>query len=183
MRMRVKAATCAALAAAGVTTAVAIGSDSEKFRTGLSGFEEVPAVITSGNGEFTARLSPSEDRIDFELSYGALEGGEVRQAHIHVAQKTANGSIVVWFCGSPTNPGPTGTPTCPQSGTVSGTIEPADVQVVPAQGFREDATMDAEARFAELVTALRKGVAYANVHTATSTGGEIRGQILDRQDG
>ena len=35
----------------------------------------------------------------------------------------------------------------------------------------------APAEFAELVRALRAGAAYANVHTTTNTGGEIRGQI------
>jgi hypothetical protein len=31
--------------------------------------------------------------------------------------------------------------------------------------------------FAAVLTAIRKGRAYANVHTAVSPGGEIRGQI------
>ncbi len=182
MRVRANATMLAALAAAGATAAVAIGSDGEKLRTGLSGFEEVPAVITSGEGTLKARIGPTEDSIEYELNYGGLEGGEVRQAHIHIGQRDANGSIVVWFCGSTTNPGPAGTPTCPASpGTVTGTFEPADVQEVPAQGFR-GAPMTAAERFAKLVRALRAGVAYANVHTATSPGGEIRGQIEDRQD-
>src|SRR5687768_2152187 len=184
MRMRAKAATCAALIAAAGTTAVAIGSGGDKFRADLSGFQESPVVITGGEGTFKARLNPAGDAINFELSYSGLEGGEVRQAHIHVGQRDINGSIVVWFCDSTTNPGPGDTPTCPQpSGTVTGTIEPDDVQTAgnaPQQGFRADLTADE--RFAKLVRALRAGVAYANVHTAVSPGGEIRGQIGDRED-
>ena len=181
MRMRVKSAICIALAGVGATTAVAIGSDGQKLRTDLNGFEEVPAVITDGTGEFKARISASEQKIDYELSFSGLEGGEVRQAHIHVGQETATGGIVAWLCDSPTNPSPD-VDTCPASGTVVGTIEPADVQVVPTQGFRGDPSMTADDRFAKLVRALRTGVAYANVHTATSPGGEIRGQILKRQN-
>ena len=183
MRMRAKAATCAALIAAAGTTAVAIGSGGDRFRANLSGFEEVPVVITDGEGAFKAKLNPAGNAIDFELSFGGLEGGEVRQAHIHVGQKDANGSIVVWFCDSPTNTGPGDTPMCPSSGTVSGSIEPDDVQTAgnaPMQGFRADLT--AEQRFAKLVRALRAGVAYANVHTAVSPGGEIRGQIRDQDE-
>jgi len=45
-----------------------------------------------------------------------------------------------------------------------------NIQNVPAQGM---ATGD----FDELVAAIRNGLAYANVHAAQSTGGEIRGQI------
>ena len=89
MRMRAKAATCAALIAAAGTTAVAIGSGGDKFRTDLSGFQESPVVITDGEGTFNARLNPAGDAINFELSYGGLEGGEVRQAHIHVGQRTS----------------------------------------------------------------------------------------------
>ena len=151
MRMRAKAATCAAVIAAGATTAVAIGSDSEKYRTGLTGLEEVAAVITDGHGTFSARLNAAEDRIDFELSYSDLEGGEVRQAHIHAGQRTANGGIVAWLCDSAANTAPLGVnvDTCPTpSGTVTGTITPADVEAatdVPAQGFRADAEQVREA--------------------------------------
>jgi hypothetical protein len=184
MRMRVKSAICIALAGVGATTAVAIGSGGEKLRTGLNGLEEVPAVITDGSGAFKARISESAQTIDYELSFSGIEGGEVRQAHIHVGQHTANGGISAWLCDSPTNPSPAGVDvdTCPASGTVTGTIEPADVQVIVSQGFRADPAMTAEDRFAKLVRALRSGVAYANVHTAASPGGEIRGQILNRQD-
>jgi CHRD domain len=182
-RLRMKLAIGVALLGAGATTAVAIGSDGEKLRTGLSGLEENPAVITTGQGSFTATLSSSGRTIDYEMTYDGLEGGEVRQAHIHAGQMTANGGIVAWLCQSATNPAPVGVDvaTCATpSGTVTGTIDAADVQAatsVPAQGFRADAD-----KFDKLVTALRAGVAYANVHTATSPGGEIRGQLVDRQD-
>ena len=53
---------------------------------------------------------------------------------------------------------------------MSGTITPAQVIGPADQGI-------APGEFAELVRALRAGAAYANVHTTTNAGGEIRGQI------
>ena len=89
-----------------------------------------------------------------------------------------NGGIVVFLCQTATNPDPTGhAPTCPQSGTVTGTLTAANMTAsAEAQGI-------APGEFAELVRAIRAGVTYANVHSA-GTGvptnfalGEIRGQI------
>ncbi len=139
-------------------------------------------MITTGQGSFTATISRLRRTIEYELSYGGLEGGEVRQAHIHAAQKTANGGIVAWLCGSATNPAPDGVDVAParrRPGPSRARSRAADVQAasVPAQGFEPTRTSSTE-----LVTALRAGVAYANVHTATSPGGEIRGQMVDRQD-
>jgi hypothetical protein len=178
-RTRVKLAIGVTVLAVAATGAGAVAGGGGKSKTRLSGFEEVPSIVTAGNGKFTARISRSTAEINYELSFGALEGGEVRQAHIHVGQRSVNGGIAAWLCGSSTNPGPAGTQTCPASGTVTGTIRPADVQGIDAQGLR--ATDTAEARFADLVRALRAGTAYANVHTATYTGGEIRGQIGDKK--
>jgi hypothetical protein len=45
-----------------------------------------------------------------------------------------------------------------------------------------DAQGIAPGEFAELVRAMRAGVTYANVHTTTHGGGEIRGQITDERD-
>jgi hypothetical protein len=64
-----------------------------------------------------------------------------------------------------------GTQTCPQSGSVSGTIAAADVQAAPTT------QQLAAGEILEVVAAIRAGAAYANVHTDISPGGEIRGQI------
>jgi hypothetical protein len=56
---------------------------------------------------------------------------------------------------------------------VTGTIRPVDVIGPAVQGI-------AAGEFAELVKALRAGVAYANVHSSIWMGGEIRGQLGDR---
>lgn len=137
------------------------------IKTRLTGFQEVPAISSTGRGEFRARLD--DDSIEFELSYSNLEG-DVQQAHIHLAQGGVNGGITVFLCSNLGN-GPAGTPACPQSGTVTGVRMAADMTGgAAAQGL-------AAGEFSELLRALRSGNTYANVHTTKHTGGEIRGQI------
>jgi hypothetical protein len=149
---------------------------SDLFRTSLSGYEEVPPVSTAARGEFQARVSRDGQSIDYELAYDRLQG-QVRQAHVHFAQMSVNGPIVIWLCGTATNPGPAGTQTCPQSGTVRGTLTAADVLASPTT------QQLAAGEIAELIAALRSDTGYVNVHTDISPGGEIRGQIGGRGRG
>ena len=88
--------------------------------------------------------------------------------------------IVLFLCntsGSPPATVPT-PPACPaRSGTVSGTLTAANVIARAQQG------VDGGAQgFAEIVRALRNGAVYANVHTATFPGGEIRAALGRAQD-
>jgi hypothetical protein len=53
---------------------------------------------------------------------------------------------------------------------VTGTLTPANVVGPTGQGI-------AAGEFAEVIRAIRKGSAYANVHSTKFPGGEIRGQI------
>ncbi len=130
---------------------------------------EVPAGLSAGRGRFVADVDAFDQRVDYRLTYDGLEG-TVLQSHIHIAQPNVNGGIMVWLCGTTANPGPAGTPTCPQSGAVEGTIRPENVIAVTAQG------VDA-GNFADFLAAVRSGLAYANVHSTRSPGGEIRGQV------
>jgi hypothetical protein len=174
--LRIKLAVVVAVLGAVAVAAVAIAHDRGAFKTRLSGFEEVPVVITDGGGRFEARISRTEQKIEWTLSYANLNA-DATQAHIHVGQELANGGIAVWLCGNPNptstppvNP-PTGTQTCPaRSAELSGTATPDNIVGPVGQGVQPKA-------FDTLVRALRSGVTYANVHTTQSQGGEIRGQI------
>jgi CHRD domain len=177
---RVKLAVAVALLGAVMTvSAVAIAGGGGKTKTRLSGLQEVPAVLTQGSGKVKLDIDDSARTIGYTVNWEGLEGGDVTQAHIHIGQRLANGGVAVWFCGnpSPTITPPAGTQTCPAgaSGTVSGTLTAANVGVVEAQGLRANET--AEQRFDDLVRAIRTGLAYANVHTQNSPGGEVRGQF------
>jgi hypothetical protein len=161
-----------------VTLAVApsLGADDDnrggnRIAATLRPTNEVPAVSSPARGRFSAVIH--DDRtITYELSYEGLQA-PVLMSHIHFAQRNVNGAIVVWLCGTavtPANRGPEGTQTCPQSGTITGTITPANIQTVPSQGI-------ATGEFDELEAAIRAGLAYVNVHSVQSPGGEVRGQI------
>jgi len=150
----------------------AFAQDGGPFRATLTGYEEVPSVNTAAGGEFEARVNGAT--VDYTLTYSGLQA-PVTQAHIHFAQKSVNGSIMVWLCGTATNPGPAGTPPCPGTGgTVSGTFSAANVLAsAPTQQLPAG---DLEA----FIDAMLAGSAYVNVHSTVSPGGEIRGQVSAR---
>lgn len=142
----------------------------------LSGFNEPPSISTVGSGQFKAEIDNDETSISWELTYTDLESA-VQQAHIHFAQRDVNGGITVFLCTNLGN-GPAGTQLCPPSpATITGTITAADVSPpIPAtQAARNQGLGTGE--FDELVRAIRAGSTYANVHTTTFPGGEVRGQI------
>jgi hypothetical protein len=149
----------------------AIAGGPRKAHEKLIGFQEVPAISTNGSGTFEAEISKDETAITYKLSYANLAGA-VTQSHIHFGQRGVNGAISVFLCTNLGN-GPAGTQACPAApATITGTIHAADVTAGAAsQGI-------AAGEFAELIRAIRAGVTYANVHSATFPGGEIRAQLI-----
>jgi len=158
----------ALLALAALVAAPTLADEGVTFRAQLSGFSEVPAISTTGSGEFRARLmgTATAPFIEYELSYSGLVGGpSTLFAHIHLGQAGVNGGVIAFLCGGG------GKPACTfPSGTFTGTIVPADVIGPIGQGILAG-------EFAEAVDGLQAGVVYANVHTSVFPGGEIRGQI------
>ena len=174
---------------------VAMAKDEDEgveLRATLQGFQETPAAISTGaSGSFRGEISSDGTQITYTLSYSGLEG-DVRQAHIHLGQRSVTGGIVVFLCQTTYNPDETGhAPTCPQFGTVTGTLTKANVtNRANAQGIESTLTQGStDAEFAEFVRAILAGVTYANVHSANAGGvptkfnsGEIRGQIKAHGD-
>ena len=169
--------------------------DNSRIRTDLSGFHEVHpptlgigAIFSTGNGQLTLKIDKQSREIAYELTYAfpdaaatPVAGAQfVNQAHLHFGQKHTAGTINVWLCQSADTPAPAAvvavTPTCPSpSGTVAGSITPAKVLAVPAQGFP-----GGEAGFDALLDAIQNNAIYGNVHTDRFPPGEIRGQVGDR---
>lgn len=151
------------------STSLVFAHDND-FETRLKSYSEVPSISSSATGKFKASTHRRSHSISYELSYKDLQG-DVRQAHIHFGQTGVNGGIMVWLCQTSTNPDPTGlAPVCPQSGTVSGTLQAANVIGPSGQGIDP-------MEFAEFIDAIRSGVAYVNVHSSKFPSGEIRGQF------
>lgn len=173
--MRRVALSIAVVAVVSVSTVV-WAQGFKKINELLVGYNEVPSVSTTGNGEFTARISNDESRIDWELSYSDLEGA-VQQSHIHIGNVGVNGGISVFLCTNLGN-GPAGTQPCPAPpATISGTIVAADVSPnIPATAAARNQGLGT-GEMGELIKAIRAGATYVNIHSTTWPGGEIRSQI------
>lgn len=168
--------TSIALIALVSASAVVMGQGFKKISELLVGYNEVPSVSTTGSGNFTARISNDESRIDWELSYSDLEG-TIQQSHIHIGNKGVNGGISVFLCTNLGN-GPAGIQPCPAPpATISGTILAADVSPnIPATLAARNQGLNT-GEMDELIKAIRAGATYVNVHSTTWPGGEIRSQI------
>jgi CHRD domain len=130
------------------------------------------AIFTNGTGTVYLYLDKNSQTATYKLTYSDLTS-TVTQAHIHFGKVHVAGGIMVWLCGNPaTNPGPAGTPTCPEpSGTVTGTITATSVQAIATQNVTAG-------DFDALEDALESNTAYSNVHSVNFPAGELRGQLL-----
>jgi hypothetical protein len=151
----------------GQTTEQSLDQRDEIVRARLTGFQEVPPILSNGRGEFFAIIQDN-NKISFELKYSGLSSA-VMFAHVHFGQRGVNGGIVFFLCGGGSQD------ICPSSGTVSGTITANDVMAVPDQGVQAG-------DLAGVIRAIRRGVTYANVHTVNFPSGEIRGQLRVEED-
>ena len=168
VRLKLAAAT-AAVCALGVGGVAVAGGGGEPFEGTLTSYEEVPAVSTGATGRFDARVRFHDGKLSWKLSYAGLTG-DVQQAHIHFGQRDVNGGISVFLCSNLGN-GPAGTQPCPAApATITGTTRAEDVVGPAEQGI-------APGEFGEVVSAMRAGVTYANVHSSEFPAGEIRAQL------
>jgi CHRD domain len=161
-RLVLTASLAVALLAAIAASAAVAHNDNGKGKARLDGWQETPSISTTGEGSFRARVR--SDGIHYTLRYEDLESNAA-VAHIHFGQRDVAGGIIAFLCGGG------GKPPCPaREGTVEGVITMADIIGPANQGI-------AAGELREALRALRKGFVYANVHTATFGGGEIRGQV------
>jgi hypothetical protein len=178
-----------ALAATVSYTARADSDDGVKLRARLTGYQEVPAKFTTGTGTFTATLSADGQSLSYTDTWTNLSGVVTSPgplfSHIHFGQPGVAGGIMVWLCGVASTANDPETPhdlqPCPAgvSGSVSGTVEAADVLVTGTGS--SDQGINA-GNFTGLLKIIRSGNAYVNVHTDRFPAGEIRGQLTIVRD-
>jgi hypothetical protein len=156
--------------------------NTKAFHATLSGYQETPAISTSGFGQFTAKLDDkaATPTIHFVFSYSNLEGqnvtgGKILFAHVHFGQTGVAGGVSYFLCDNSTVPVAQSCPDNSGSGTVEGDITAANVIGPNGQGIEPGS-------FDEIVQAMQAGKAYANIHTTRWPGGEIRGQINSNDD-
>jgi hypothetical protein len=146
-------------------------SSQTQFTALLQGHNETPAVHTNGMGKLTLTIN-SDNTMSYTLTYSGLNN-PATVAHVHIGQPNVSGGVVFYFCGGGTKAGtpcPAGNTTTPVS--VSGPVTAADIVPQLSQGIAAG-----DVGLAAVVQEIRAGFAYANIHTAVSPGGEIRGQL------
>ncbi len=148
--------------ATGIVGIASIGFSQDAFakhelNATLSGQQEVPPMDTQATGaaEFIP-VVPNNETMDFSVNATGIEG--VTAGHIHSGIQGENGPVVVtlFTFDSPQNE-------VSENGTIT-----AEMLEGPMQGK----TM------ADLITAMKDGSTYVNIHTEQNPNGEIRGQLM-----
>lgn len=136
-------------------------AEEQKFTAALNGDQEVPPVTSSAKG--WAWVNPMEESVWYKINVTGID--KVTGAHIHNAKSGENGDVVVTLFKSDS-------PTGPKDGILAeGNFTPTDIEG-PMKGKA----------LADLVTAMKNGETYINVHTEANPKGEIRGQLAMGND-
>jgi hypothetical protein len=135
---------------------------SETFQTHLNGDEETPPNNSRAQGQAVFFLNEDGTSLIYKLNVSNIQN--VTQAHIHMGPKAVIGGVVVWLY--PSAPPSVLIPGRSQGTLGSGVITDASVVgALAGQGL------------AGLLTQMRAGNTYVNVHTTQLPVGEVRGQI------
>lgn len=151
----------------------------QNFQTHLSGDEEVPSRETLAQGNAKFQLSKDGQSLEYKLIASNIENAFM--AHIHLGPAGTNGGVVVWLYGTPPGVVSPASQVRHDGVLAEGTITAANFV-----GALSGQSMEA------LLTHIRNGNAYVNVHTRNLAipvtnpptlvpgnypGGEVRGQI------
>jgi hypothetical protein len=173
IRGRIRLAVAAALVFSLAAASIALGAtrehgkrghfnDGNQFQAHLIGYEEIPSINSPGVGDVS--ITVGTNQLTYQLSFTGITP---TVAHVHVGQVGVSGGVAFFLCGGG------GKPACTSG--MTGTVVPGDVMAISGQGFSAG---DLNA----VIAAMRAGVTYANMHTAAFPNGEIRGQLVPREE-
>jgi hypothetical protein len=134
----------------------------ELFKATLNGEQEVPPFQSGTTGRVKIRINSTETAGEFTLTVN--DGWRVQQAHIHCGEPGVNGPVVVFLAGLHA-------PGFDVDGEWVSNATFTDANMVNRE-------TECGASLGDLISAMRAGKTYANVHTVTHPGGEIRGLIV-----
>lgn len=171
------------LAVAAIAAAVLFGACSDEwpllsvkspapgnYQATLTGAAEVPAVTTTASGSATITILDT-NLIRVQVNVLAIDS--VTNSHIHAGDATTAGPVMVGIFGPFTNGAvvPTGVGSTTTT-TLNGVLRVLDIN--------RSSAFSGVYKFDSLMTRIKNGTAYVNVHTRKNGGGEIRGQIVPK---
>ncbi|MDV3292738.1 MAG: CHRD domain-containing protein [Nitrososphaerales archaeon] len=140
------------------TTLTTTAPQSNTFTAALGNFEVPKASGSTAAGTATVTLSADGTTLHFVVIVNGITN--VTLSHIHLGNSSTAGPVVVPFFLGPT-----------KTGSFSGILAQGDVTAASFTGPLAGKSM------ADLITNMRNGLCYVNVHTTAFPGGEIRGQL------
>lgn len=133
------------------------GDDEERYEATLTGSAEVPPVSTNATG--SAFFTVDGDQLEYNLGAQNITGAIA--AHIHRGAPGEVGPPVVFlFQAQP-----------PGASIVAGSLSSGSID-------QTDMIAGTGVSYDSLISLIRNGNAYVNVHTVARPQGEIRGQIV-----
>ena len=140
-------------------TAIYASTEEQKFWTGLEGEFENPQVDTTASG--IAVFKVAEDSIWYLINVTGID--KVTASHIHGGALGENGPILASLYRTNDN----------FTGNINGTLTQGNItgQTLVGQAAARDQLFD-------IVSRMKNGTTYVDVHTIDYPAGELRGQIM-----
>ena len=135
------------------------------FTATLSGASEVLAVTTSATG-WANWVLEDPNTLQYDIYVAGIDS--ITMAHFHANVAGQNGPIMAWFV-------PTEAARAPGTGSIS--VPSAGGILRQNRVTRASLVMVAPFTWDSVITRMKAGSTYLNIHTRRNGGGELRGQV------
>jgi hypothetical protein len=140
-------------------TAIYSSTEEQKFWTGLEGEFENPQVDTTASG--MAVFKVAQDGIWYMINITGID--KVTASHIHGGAIGEHGPILVSLFRTNDN----------STGNINGTLTQGNITGQMLEGHAS-----AGDKLSDIVSGMKNGTTYVDVHTIDYPAGELRGQIM-----